>query len=172
MKLKIALPNTPALPPTEILIIYTLTIPKATPKNIPTHPLLPRDCIAWLVKSCFSFKRFTSKAIAKAIIANPKESRKEFIPELFRKAGNSSSNVNQYNYWRHDNHPVELWSNKVINKKIDYIHKNPVDAGLVFRAEDYVYGSAADDAGEKGMLTISLLLSNATRCNRTAAEAC
>ena len=98
------------------------------------------------------FKRFTSKAIVKAIIENPQESRKEFLLEQFRKAGNSSSNVNQYQFWRHDNHPVELWSNKVIDEKIDYIHKNPVEAGLVFRAEDYIYSSAADYAGEKGLL--------------------
>jgi len=54
------------------------------------------------------FKRVTSKAIVKAIIENPQEGRKEFLLEQFRKAGNSSSNVNQYQFWRHDNHPVEL----------------------------------------------------------------
>jgi hypothetical protein len=43
-------------------------------------------------------------------------------------------------------------SNKVIDEKIDYIHNNPVEEGLVFRAEDYLYSSAADYAGEKGLL--------------------
>jgi REP element-mobilizing transposase RayT len=32
------------------------------------------------------FKRFTSKALVKAIIENPKESRKEFFLEQFSKA--------------------------------------------------------------------------------------
>jgi hypothetical protein len=63
-----------------------------------------------------------------------------------------ASNVNQYQFWRHDNHPIELWSNKVIDGKIYYVHKNPVEAGLVFRAEDYIYSSAVDYAGEKGLL--------------------
>ncbi|MBN2262547.1 MAG: hypothetical protein JW735_06535 [Prolixibacteraceae bacterium] len=94
------------------------------------------------------FKRFTSKAIVQAIIENPKESRKDFLLEQFRKAGNSASNVTQYQFWRHDNHPIELWS----NEKIDYLHKNPVDAGLVFKADDYIYCSAVDYAGEKGLL--------------------
>jgi len=98
------------------------------------------------------FKRFTSKAIVKAIIENPKEGRKEFLLEQFRKTGSKSSNVDQYQFWRHDNHPVELWSNKVIAEKINYIHYNPVEAGLVFRAEDYLYSSAVDYAGEKGIL--------------------
>lgn len=98
------------------------------------------------------FKRFTSKAIVKAIIENPKESRKEYLLEQFQKAGKMASNVNKYQFWKHDNKPIELWSNKVIDEKIDYIHNNPVEAGLVFRAEDYLYSSAADYAGEKGLL--------------------
>jgi REP element-mobilizing transposase RayT len=98
------------------------------------------------------FKRFTSKAIIQAITDNPIESRKEWLLELFIKAGNNSSNVNKYQFWRHDNKPIELWSNKAIDEKINYIHQNPVEAGLVFRAEDYIYSSAADYAGEKGLL--------------------
>jgi hypothetical protein len=41
---------------------------------------------------------------------------------------------------------------KVIDEKIDYVHNNPVEAGLVFRAEDYLNSCAADYAGEKGIL--------------------
>jgi hypothetical protein len=32
------------------------------------------------------------------------------------------------------------------------IHNNPVEGGLVFRAQDYLYSSAADYAGEQGIL--------------------
>ncbi|MCA6442838.1 MAG: transposase, partial [Bacteroidetes bacterium] len=39
--------------------------------------------------------------------------------------------------------------NKVINEKINYVHQNPVEAGLVFRAEDYRYSSAIDYSGLK-----------------------
>ncbi len=42
--------------------------------------------------------------------------------------------------------------NKVIDEKINYIHDNPVEEGLVFRAEDYVYSSAKDYAGEISLL--------------------
>ncbi len=98
------------------------------------------------------FKRFTSKAIVKAIKENPKESRKEWLLEQFEKAGRKTSNVKQYQFWRHDNKPIELWSNKVIDEKINYIHSNPVNEGLVFNPEDYVYSSARDYSGEMGML--------------------
>lgn len=83
---------------------------------------------------------------------NPSESRKEYLLQQFKKAAESSSNVNNFQFWRHDNKPIELWSNKVIQEKIDYIHDNPVEAGLVFRAEDYVYSSAVDYSGERGLL--------------------
>ena len=98
------------------------------------------------------FKKFTSKAIVKEIQENPQESRKEWLLEQFEKIGAKSSNVNKYQFWRHDNKPIELWSNKVIDEKINYIHNNPVEEGLVFKAEDYVYSSAIDYAGEKGVL--------------------
>lgn len=60
-------------------------------------------------------KRFTSKTIIKSIKENPQESRKEFLLDFFRKEGEKSSNVTQYQFWRHDNKPIELWSNQVIS---------------------------------------------------------
>jgi hypothetical protein len=32
------------------------------------------------------------------------------------------------------------------------MHQNPVEAGLVFKPEEYVYSSATDYAGEEGLL--------------------
>ncbi|WP_308469745.1 transposase [Gelidibacter japonicus] len=80
------------------------------------------------------FKRFTSKALVKAIQQNSIESRKEFLLAQFEKAGAKASNVKRFQFWRHDNKPIELWSNAVIWEKIKYIHQNPVVAGLVYRA--------------------------------------
>ena len=97
-------------------------------------------------------KRHTSKVIVKSIIDNPRESRKDWLLEQFKKAASKSSNVNDYQFWRHNNKPIELWSNKVIDEKINYIHNNPVEEGLVFRPQDYVYSSAIDYSGEKGIL--------------------
>lgn len=98
------------------------------------------------------FKRFTSKAIVKAIKNNPREGRKEVLLKQFKLSASKTSNVKNYQFWRHDNKPIELWSNKVVFEKINYIHKNPVEAGLVFKPEDYIYSSAIDYAGEKGRL--------------------
>ena len=98
------------------------------------------------------FKRYTSKAVVKDIQENPQEGRKEFLLAQFKKAAEKSSNVKEYQFWRHDNKPIELWSNAVIWEKVNYIHNNPIESGLVYRAQDYVYSSALDYADEKGLL--------------------
>ncbi len=96
------------------------------------------------------FKKYTSRAIIKAIKDNPVESRQEWLLKQFEtKEG--------YRFWRGDNKPIELWSNAVIDQKLNYIHQNPVEEGLVFKAEDYRYSSACDYAGENGMLDILVI---------------
>jgi len=42
--------------------------------------------------------------------------------------------------------------------KINYIHQNPVEAGIAYRAEDYVLSSAAEYGGEHtGILDVIVL---------------
>ncbi len=72
--------------------------------------------------------------------------------EQFRTSAQKTSNTTKYQFWRHDNKPIELWSEAVIKQKVLYIHNNPVEQGLVFQATDYLYSSAADYAGIQGLL--------------------
>ena len=88
--------------------------------------------------------------IINAIRENSQENRKEWLLEKFVTKDSSR-------FWGTDNHPIELWSNKVIDQKLDYLHKNPVEEGLVFHAEHYVYSSAIDYAGEKGLLDVNII---------------
>ena len=57
-------------------------------------------------------------------------------------------------FWMHENHAVELTNNEMINSRINYIHENPVRAGWVARAEEYMYSSAKDYANEQGLMEI------------------
>jgi hypothetical protein len=38
-----------------------------------------------------------------------------------------------------------------------YIHENPVRAGLVAKAEDYLYSSAISYAGQSGLLSVEII---------------
>jgi putative transposase len=77
------------------------------------------------------FKSFTAKKLMEAIENNLEESRKELLMNQFRFYGSISSQKQEKQFWKHDNHPFYLFSNKVIQQKIDYIHYNPVEAGFV-----------------------------------------
>jgi len=44
----------------------------------------------------------------------------------------------------------------MLRQKIDYLHLNPVRIGVVARPEDWVYSSAGDYAGEKGIMELDV----------------
>ncbi|HTQ27914.1 MAG TPA: transposase [Puia sp.] len=89
-------------------------------------------------------KKYTSKQIIKAIKENPKESRKDWMIWMFERAGKRNSNNEIFQFWQQDNHPVELSSNEMIEQRLNYMHENPVRAGIVYEPQDYVYSSAID----------------------------
>ena len=90
------------------------------------------------------FKKYTAKQIFTAIDNNPKESRKEWMLSIFRKEGAKNSRNKSYQFWRQDNQPQELYSGKFIVQKMNYIHHNAVEAGIVEKPEEYLYSSARD----------------------------
>ena len=99
-------------------------------------------------------KRHTSKEILKAIEANPQESRKDWMLWMFERAGKRNPNNKTYQFWQQNNHPIELFDNAIMEQKLDYIHNNPVEAGIVNEPEHYIYSSAKDYAGMKGAVPI------------------
>lgn len=105
------------------------------------------------------FKKFTSKRIIKAIEEHPGESRKDWMLKLFTEAGEQNSRNKNYQFWRQDNQPKELYSEKFTKQKIEYIHNNPFEAGIVDKAEEYLYSSARDYYNGKncGLLKLDLL---------------
>ena len=90
------------------------------------------------------FKKFTSKQIVAAIESNQTESRRGWMLNLFREHGENNSRNKNYQFWRQNNQPQELYSSAFIFQKINYIHNNPVEAGIVDKAEHYLYSSARD----------------------------
>lgn len=88
-------------------------------------------------------KKYTSKKII-SIIKHSNESRKEWMLEIFREAGESSPKNQECKVWQSGNHAIELYSEKFTWVKVNYIHQNPVKAGFVRNAEDWQYSSASN----------------------------
>jgi REP element-mobilizing transposase RayT len=104
------------------------------------------------------FKKFTSVQLCKAIEDNKTESRREWMLEYFKKAATKSKKHTKYMFWQNEYHPVELSTNAMMDQKLSYIHNNPVEAGIVEKAEAYTYSSAKDYyLDEQGLLEIEFI---------------
>jgi putative transposase len=104
-------------------------------------------------------KKFTSKQIIKAIETNQRESRKDWMLQIFKKQASHVCHNKDYQFWRQDNQPKELYSPSFTVQKLNYIHNNPVEAGIVERPEEYIYSSAIDYKKQQscGLLKINFL---------------
>jgi hypothetical protein len=99
------------------------------------------------------FKKFTATAILNKIQTEP-ESRREWMLERFKLATQSHSRNKNYQFWRYGNHPEEIYTNKFMWSKLDYIHLNPVRSGLVEKASHYIYSSASNYVNDSGLIII------------------
>lgn len=103
-------------------------------------------------------KKYTSVKIIEDIEANSQESRQEWFLWMFSYAGKKNSNNTTYQFWQQNNYPIELNNVKMCQEKLEYIHQNPVVAGFVDNARDWLYSSARDYEEEQGLLDILYLL--------------
>jgi len=95
------------------------------------------------------FKKFTATKIMEAIEANPKESRKTWLLWLLKKE-------ERIWFWDEGYHGEEIVSQSFYESKLNYIHQNPVRAGIVDKEEEYLYSSCGDHYGtRRGLLTLS-----------------
>jgi len=76
---------------------------------------------------------------------------------IFKNAGERNSRNEKYQFWQQDNHPIQLETVSFTLSKLQYIHNNPVKAGLVKIPEAYLLSSAIDYHGGKGLLPINYL---------------
>jgi putative transposase len=80
------------------------------------------------------FLKFTAQRILEAL----KLSKSSLLPEL-----RVDSKDRKFQIWERNALSVPLYTDKVFFQKLNYIHNNPVSAGLCERPEDYAYSSAS-----------------------------
>jgi REP element-mobilizing transposase RayT len=100
------------------------------------------------------FKKYTSKKIVESIMSGTSESRKIWMLRLFGHAANRQNKKGDYQVWTHENHAIEVISNNFIESKVEYIHNNPVRAGIVNSPDEYLYSSASAYSGKDCLLEI------------------
>ncbi|HMK02931.1 MAG TPA: hypothetical protein VK489_02015 [Ferruginibacter sp.] len=77
----------------------------------------------------------------------------------FEFAGKFKSNIEKYHFWQAGNHAIFLDPHKpeMTRQRLNNIQENPVRAGIVENAEDYLYSSARDYCGRKGLVNIEFV---------------
>ena len=76
---------------------------------------------------------------------------------MFERAGKRNPNNKNYQFWQQHNHPIEIHDNTLMEQKLEYIHRNPVESGIVREPEDYLYSSASDYCGGIGKVKIDFI---------------
>jgi putative transposase len=101
------------------------------------------------------FKRHTAKTILQSI-QEEAESRREWMLFQFKRAAQQHVRNKEYQVWTHESHAVGIdpYIKDMGSSKLHYIHQNPVEAGIVENAADYLYSSAVDYAGKKGLVKL------------------
>lgn len=102
------------------------------------------------------FKKFTAYKLI-GLILEINESRKEWMIQIFKNCGSKNPNNTKYQFWRQDNHPIELTDNRMMDQKVNYIHNNPVAAGIVAEPEHYLYSSARNYANVEFLMDIEMI---------------
>ena len=88
------------------------------------------------------FKKFTSKQLIKWITNSGKESRKEWMQVVMKYHAKFNNRNSNYQLWQQNNRPKECLTPQFTWQKINYIHDNPVRAGIVDNPEEYRHSSA------------------------------
>ena len=81
-----------------------------------------------------SFMSFTAKSIIKNLALNN--------PDLLESI-RVHKHDRRFQVWKREPLSIELFTQNVFIQKLNYIHNNPVMAGLVSSAEEYAFSSAA-----------------------------
>ncbi len=96
-------------------------------------------------------KKYTSSQIIDRIQKDEKYS--DYSIAFQKKAATIKRNK-YMKVWLDGYHPEIIFSTRFFFQKLNYIHNNPVVAGLVEQAEDYYYSSARNYAGLEAPLEI------------------
>ena len=101
------------------------------------------------------FKKFTSTEILRQLQTEP-ESRRDWILERFAKASETHTRNKNFQVWQYGNHAEEIFTLKFMWDKLNYVHLNPVRAGIVEKANHYLYSSASNYSSGKGLIDIEI----------------
>jgi Transposase and inactivated derivatives len=104
------------------------------------------------------FKRLTTTKILEAIDIEP-DLRRSWMLQRFEHFSQSLKRIEKFQLWQSCTNPSFIDFRQVfrLQERVLYIHENPVRDGIVASPEHYLYSSAGDYAGKKGLVNVSVI---------------
>jgi putative transposase len=109
-----------------------------------------------LSETIHDFKKFTAKKILESLEKESIESRSQWILDILSKRGESQNRITNYKFWKDGLHAISVESSWFFEQKLHYIHNNPVEDLIVEESTEYLFSSARDYSGKKGLVKVEL----------------
>jgi putative transposase len=124
------------------------------------HLHLVADCKPNTTLALFErdFKKYTTNEILEAIDLEP-DLRREWMLQRFEHFSQSLKRIEKFQIWQNCSNPSFIEFKQVfkLQERILYVHENPVRDKIVARPEDYLYSSAGDYMGKKGLVNVTVI---------------
>ena len=104
------------------------------------------------------FKRYTASKILEKI-SEETDLRRDWILQRFEHSSQTLKRIEKFQLWQSCVNPVYIEFKQLykLQERILYIHENPVRDKIVARPEDYIFSSAGDYAGNKGLVNVNVV---------------
>jgi putative transposase len=110
---------------------------------MPSHiHLVARQANGKLNETVRDLKAHIARKVLQLIELAHGESRKDWLLHMFSYYAKFQRQNTKYQFWQKTSYPIELINPNMLVQKIDYIHNNPVAAGLVIDPASWQYSSA------------------------------
>jgi putative transposase len=103
--------------------------------------------LAYSTRAMSDVLRLMNGVAARRIIQFLKEN--DFQSSLFKLRGATRERNHKHSVWHHHTDSLEIFGEDTFRQKVEYIHQNPVRAGLCARSEEYRFSSARQWDGKE-----------------------
>jgi putative transposase len=112
-----------------------------------------------LAKTLADLKKFT----VREIVAQLQSEGREWLLNQLRYFRAAHKQASTYQVWQEGSHPQAITSDAMMERKLDYLHNNPVKRGVVASAEHWRYSSAHEWLAGRRLSCAVIILSHDQR---------
>lgn len=104
------------------------------------------------------FKKYTTPALLKTI-ETEMDFRRDWMLQRFEEYAKTLKRLEKFHLWHNCSSPLRIDHEqpRLLMDRISHIHENPVREGIVEQPEAYLFSSARDYAGIRGLVSVKVV---------------